>query len=225
MKGKFLISIIVFLQISIQAIGQIDNSKVIETDQFSFQPEKDSKEKQNTMSSAIKINKGAEVTPFGSLEDISKNFPEYSVAKSSISRDMVRTRPVEKDVMVKKFWNGKDVSQVKIKTEIELGRIETSTKSIRIECRDHSYVDGDRVRVMVNGQVLLSNIVLKAGYYVINIDLKEGFNRVDIQALNQGMSGPNTAEFNVFDASGNMVTSKEWNLPTGYVATLVVLKN
>ena len=127
--------------------------------------------------------------------------------------------------MVKKYWNGQDVSINKITTALELGRIETNTRNIRIECRDHSYVDGDQVRLFVNDVIIRSSIVLRAGYYAIDIELEEGFNRIDIKALNQGTSGPNTAEFNVFDETGNLLASKEWNILTGYVATLVVMKN
>jgi hypothetical protein len=131
----------------------------------------------------------------------------------------------EKDVLVKKYWDGKDISDVKLKTKLELGKLETSTQRIRIECRDHSYVDGDRVRLYVNEQVVRSNIILHGGYYTIDIDLNEGFNRIDIEALNQGTSGPNTAEFRVFDGNGNLLADQEWNILTGYIATLVVIKN
>jgi hypothetical protein len=114
---------------------------------------------------------------------------------------------------------------VKLNTKLELGKLETNTKRIRIECRDHSYVDGDRVRLYVNEKVVRRSITLQAGYYAVDIELNEGFNRIDIEALNQGSSGPNTAEFKVFDEEGNMLASKEWNILTGYVATLIVMKN
>jgi hypothetical protein len=44
------------------------------------------------------------------------------------------------------------------------------------------------------------------------------------EALNQGTSGPNTAAFSVYDDSGNLITSNEWNLTTGIKATIVVVK-
>ena len=120
---------------------------------------------------------------------------------------------MEKNVGIKKF-----------QTSLELGTIETSSKSIRIICRDHSYVDGDRVKLYVNEEVIRRSITLQGGYYTININLKEGFNRIDIEALNQGSSGPNTAEFKVLDESGSVLADKEWNILTGYIATLVVMK-
>ncbi len=222
-KGLYFIIGLIFSIVSTQA--QIDNNKVIETDLFGYEPDQQSTQQNNAFEDALKQFQPSEITPFGSLEELAKKFPEFNISKDQNNESFARLKPKPKDVLVKKFFNGQDVSQRKIRTEIELGKIETNTKNIRIECRDHSYVDGDRVRVMVNEQVIRSNIVLKGGYYVLNIDLKEGFNRIDIQALNQGMSGPNTAEFNVYDGNGFLISAKEWNIQTGYVATLVVLKN
>ncbi len=165
------------------------------------------------------------LTLFGSLKDIADNFPAYSVIPQKRNRGMSSRSNVDKDVLVKQFWNGKDISENKIRTSLELGRYETTTPRIRIVCRDHSYVDGDRVKLYVNEQVIRRSITLEAGYYIIDIDLREGFNRIDIEALNQGSSGPNTAEFKVFDDNGNLLAAREWNILTGYVATMVVMKN
>lgn len=206
--------------------AQIDNNKLIETDAFNFEPEKNSDEKQTLFDqSNTTISKGEAITRFGSINDIADNFPQYNVIPNNNNRSMQTNIAQEKDVLVKKYWNGKDVSDVKLKTKLELGKLETTTKRIRIECRDHSYVDGDRIRLYVNEQVVRSNIILYAGYYAIDIDLKEGFNRIDIEALNQGTSGPNTAQFKVFDGGGNLLADQEWNILTGYIATLVVIKN
>ncbi|MCF6223591.1 MAG: hypothetical protein L3J34_07675 [Flavobacteriaceae bacterium] len=218
--------IILYLFISGSVLAQIDNNKVIETNAFSFQPEEKSKEKKILPDVAsVVAKKGETITPFGTMDEISDNFPKYGVIPNKKNKSLQDHNVIEKDVLVKKFWNGKDISDVKIKTKLELGKIETSTDKIRIESRDHSYVDGDRVRLYVNDQVVRSNIILQSGYYVVDIDLKEGFNRIDIEALNQGTSGPNTAEFRVYDGNGNLLADQEWNILTGYVATLVVIKN
>ncbi len=218
--------IILLLIVSGNIFAQIDNYKVIETDAFSFQPEKKSKEKKILPDVAsVVAKKGETITSFGTLNEISDNFPKYGVIPNKKNKSLQDHNVSEKDVLVKKFWNGKDISEVKLKTKLELGKIETSTDKIRIESRDHSYVDGDRVRLYVNEQVVRSNIILQSGYYVVDIDLKEGFNRIDIEALNQGTSGPNTAEFRVYDGNGNLLADQEWNILTGYIATLVVIKN
>jgi hypothetical protein len=81
------------------------------------------------------------------------------------------------------------------------------------------------VRVYLNEKVVYRNIGLQGNYFIINIDLEEGFNRIDIEALNQGSSGPNTAEFLVFDKQGYKIADKEWNMETNQIATLVVIKD
>ncbi len=226
MRNNNLYFFLLILFISSSLIAQIDNNKAIETNAFNFEPEKKSNEKKIVFDTSNTVEKkGEAITLFGSLSDISDNFPQYSVVPNKNNNNMQNHNARDKDVLVKKYWNGKDISDVKLKTKLELGKLETSTQRIRIECRDHSYVDGDRVRLYVNEQVVRSNIILYGGYYSVDIDLKEGFNRIDIEALNQGTSGPNTAEFRVFDDHGNLLADQEWNILTGYVATLVVVKN
>jgi len=226
MQIKYFYFILLTLFISTSSFAQIDNNKRIEIDVFNFEPEKKSDKKIILFDNSNTVEKkGETITFFGSLSDISDNFPKYSVIPNKNNRSMQNHNAREKDVLVKKYWDGKDISDVKLKTKLELGKLETSTQRIRIECRDHSYVDGDRVRLYVNEQVVRSNIILHGGYYTIDIDLNEGFNRIDIEALNQGTSGPNTAEFRVFDGNGNLLADQEWNILTGYIATLVVIKN
>jgi hypothetical protein len=224
LKGFF--SFIIMFFILSNANSQIDSNKEIETDIFNYQPDIEKENEQISFESTYSLErKGEIITLFGTLEEIAKNLPKYDIIKKKKKRGMSDYKRKDKDLLVKKYWNGQDVSINKITTALELGRIETNTRNIRIECRDHSYVDGDQVRLYVNDVIIRSSIVLRAGYYAIDIELEEGFNRIDIKALNQGTSGPNTAEFNVFDETGNLLASKEWNILTGYVATLVVMKN
>jgi len=42
--------------------------------------------------------------------------------------------------------------------------------------------------------------------------------------LNEGFSGPNTAEIRVFDEKGYLLSEKEWNIRIGQIATLGVVK-
>ena len=55
--------------------------------------------------------------------------------------------------------------------------------------------------------------------------LQVGINKIAFIALNQGTSGPNTAAFTVFNDTGNVISSNEWNLATGAKATLVIAKD
>lgn len=108
--------------------------------------------------------------------------------------------------------------------DMYLGDIKTSAKFVGIVCRDHEYVDGDRVRIYANDVIVEPNILLNAGFKGINITLDKGFNRLDFEALNQGSSGPNTAQVNVYDEKGQLLYSNKWLLSTGSKASLIVVQ-
>ncbi|WP_347921857.1 hypothetical protein [Pontimicrobium sp. SW4] len=105
-----------------------------------------------------------------------------------------------------------------------LGDLRTTSKTVVIKCRDHEYVDGDRIKLTVNDVVIHPNIRLYGDFYTIDIDLKEGYNTINFIALNEGESSPNTAQLMVLDPNGNTLTSNKWLIRTGYKATLVIIK-
>ncbi len=105
-----------------------------------------------------------------------------------------------------------------------LGDVKSNGNFIGIVCRDHEYVDGDRVKIYANGDVIEYNMMLDATFKGVNLTLKKGFNQIDFEALNQGTSGPNTAQVNIYDDSGKLISSKKWLLSTGSKATIIVIK-
>ena len=105
-----------------------------------------------------------------------------------------------------------------------LGQFDTKSVFVHVLYRDHEYPDGDRIRVYLNDDVIRPNVLLTQGYGGFKLDLKKGINKIDFQALNQGESGPNTAEFQVYDDKENLVSSNRWNLATGSIATVIVVK-
>lgn len=110
---------------------------------------------------------------------------------------------------------------VKTMSDQFLGEHNVDTKFVNIVCRDHEYPDGDRVQITVNGYIVKHNLLLTSSYRRVEVNLAQGRNIIDIIALNQGESGPNTAEFVVYDDSGRVISSKEWNLLTGVKARIV----
>jgi hypothetical protein len=105
-----------------------------------------------------------------------------------------------------------------------LGRITTEGHLVNVVYRDHQYEDGDVIRVYVNGDIVQSRVTLRNSFHGFDLPLQEGINRIEFEALNQGSSGPNTAELHVYDDKGQLVSAKEWNLLTGYKATITVFK-
>ncbi|HLS30258.1 MAG TPA: hypothetical protein VK021_05345 [Flavobacteriaceae bacterium] len=106
----------------------------------------------------------------------------------------------------------------------DLGKFFTDGDYVKVSWRDAQVVDGDRVDIIVNGEVVVGNVTLLGRFHSIRVDLKDGFTKIQFKALNQGESGPNTAEFKVEDEDGSVLTHDEWNLTTGTVASLVVVK-
>lgn len=109
--------------------------------------------------------------------------------------------------------------------DMYLGDVKTSSKFVGIVCRDHEYVDGDRVKIYANGEVVEPNILLTGSFKGINLNLEKGFNRLDFEALNQGTSGPNTAQVDVYDDMGKLIYSNKWLLSTGSKASLIIVKD
>lgn len=105
-----------------------------------------------------------------------------------------------------------------------LGDFKTASPSVLILCRDFGDVDGDRISVLVNDEVLIADIWLTSEFFKINLPLKKGFNKIDFTALNQGRLGPNTAEMKVYDSEGLLIHSNKWNLSSGSSATIILVK-
>jgi hypothetical protein len=105
-----------------------------------------------------------------------------------------------------------------------LGDVKSNGKYIGIVCRDHEYVDGDRVKIYINDMVVEPNMLLTGVFKGVNVDLQKGFNKLDFEALNHGSSAPNTAQVDVYDDTGQLIYSNKWMLSSGSKATLIITK-
>ncbi|MEO9076152.1 MAG: hypothetical protein ABI263_02540 [Gelidibacter sp.] len=151
---------------------------------------------------------------------IKKQESEFSMFDNSTLRD-----PGE---IFDQKWNKKAVEQgfrMETMEDQFLGHFNITGKKANIRCRDHEYPDGDRVRVFVNGVVFIIDLLLTGNFKSFDVPLVEGINKIEFVALNQGESGPNTAEFQVFDDNGVLVSSKKWNLLTGVTASIILIKD
>ena len=109
-------------------------------------------------------------------------------------------------------------------TDQYFGDFKSKAKFVNVVYRDHGYVDGDIIQVRVNDDITHARVFLSGGFKGFKLDLKKGFNKIDFVALNQGESGPNTAEFKVVDDAGILISANRWNLATGVKATIIVVK-
>lgn len=109
-------------------------------------------------------------------------------------------------------------------TDQYFGDFKSTAKFINVVYRDHGYTDGDVIQVRVNDDIIHARVFLTGAFKGFKLDLQKGFNKIDFVALNQGESGPNTAEFRVVDDAGILVSHNQWNLATGVKATIIVVK-
>jgi len=166
-------------------------------------------------------------SPKGLTSKSSKQYFSYE-KNSDVNNDDIDLS--KQSTLVKPTWKirqdfleGKNKNS-DLNRDFFLGNIETRSNYVMIKCRDHEYVDGDRIRLVLNGSVIHPNIILNSGYYSVDIDLEDGYNNIDFIALNEGQSSPNTAQLIVLDQFGNEISNKSWLLSTGYKAKLVIFK-
>lgn len=114
--------------------------------------------------------------------------------------------------------------QIVFRRNQNLGDFRTKSKTARVAYRDYGQVDGDQIRVKLNDNVLEKGVFLDSNFQGFEITLVEGFNKIDFEALNQGALGPNTAELQVYDDKGNVISASQWNLGTGFKATIIITK-
>jgi hypothetical protein len=114
--------------------------------------------------------------------------------------------------------------QIVFRRNQDLGNYKTNSLTAKVSYRDYGEVDGDQIRVLLNDKTIVPGVYLDSDFQGFEIILVEGFNKIDFEALNQGRLGPNTAEFRVYDDKGNLISASQWNLGTGFKATIIVTK-
>ncbi|WP_166925800.1 hypothetical protein [Flavobacterium poyangense] len=112
-----------------------------------------------------------------------------------------------------------------IKKNISLGDFRTQSNYFVVKFRDFGAIDGDLVKVSSNDIVINPQLFLDASFKEVRITLQKGFNKLDFEALNIGTLGGNTAEIQVYDDKGVLVTNDYWNnLAAGFKASIIVTK-
>jgi len=149
--------------------------------------------------------------PDANLKD---NKPERFINSNELYLSRLNRKETESNKNINKF-----------KVDQFLGEIRNDGEYVNIILRDHEYPDGDLIKVEVNENIVMPAILLTEKAKGFKLDLKSGFNVVDFIALNQGSSGPNTAEIIVYDDQGKLVGTNRWNLATGVKATYIIYKN
>ena len=164
--------------------------------------------------SVFKLNTTPEVTS-------SKSILETNTLQFTNPNDFKNPGDIYKEKLNRK--SGEDESKMFRKDQY-LGDFRSKSAYVKISYRDFGEVDGDEIRVLVNDKEVVSRVFLEGSFKGLELGLEKGFNKIDFEALNQGYSGPNTAEFQVYDDKGQLVSANQWNLATGFKATIIIVK-
>ncbi|EIA09055.1 hypothetical protein [Flavobacterium frigoris] len=121
-----------------------------------------------------------------------------------------------------------DASYLNVK-DLNFGVIRTKSKTLMIRVRDYGAIDGDLIKATIirnyKSTVLANNLYLDTNFKDIKIELQEGLNYLELEALNRGALGGNTGAFYIYDAEGNMLMSDLWNnFDTGVKSKFTFIK-
>lgn len=123
-----------------------------------------------------------------------------------------------------KLYKKPDTNGSLYKRNQYLGGFRTKSFTSTVRYRDAAAIDGDKIKVYLNDKVIEPEVTMDGEYKGFKINLREGINKIDIEALNEGFASPNTAEFQIYDDKGKVIESSQWNVGTGYKATVLLLK-
>lgn len=108
--------------------------------------------------------------------------------------------------------------------DMYLGDFKTRDSIVGIAFRDHGEIDGDRIMIVVNDEIVSYNTLLSGSYKTLQIKLKEGFNSIEFRALNQGYAGLNTAQLVALNKENEILMGNNWFLSTGSKANMMIYK-
>lgn len=152
--------------------------------------------------------------------DLTKKTEEFTMVK----KEEFVNRGTEYEDRVNQSVQRKGESNEAFRGNQSFGEIRTKAGYFNIISADYGLEDGDRIRVLVNDRVVIPEFMLTNNSRALMINLQPGFNKIEFEAMNQGTSGPNTAQFTVYDDNDKMLMSNQWNLATGFKASIMVIK-
>lgn len=158
---------------------------------------------------------------FGENVSLLKKKPEEE--KSIFEKEQFASPAKEyTDKMNKQITDGKIYDYYK--KDYLLATYKCSTTIAKFALKDFGEPDGDVVRIWLNDEIVINAITLENGYREIQLNLRNGQNLLVIEALNEGMVSPNTAQFSIFNDKGEIIGNNLSGLLTNVKATIIINK-
>ena len=111
------------------------------------------------------------------------------------------------------------------KRHISMGEIRYNGNKVIIMCRDFGMEDGDKIQIYLNDVIVQGVFTMTNRGAQVHVPLQDGFNNIEIQAVNMGVYAPNTAQF-IMTGENNkeLLMEGSWNLATGFKARFLIVK-
>lgn len=154
--------------------------------------------------------------------DLPKSISQKDIKKQEVTAELPKTSLINTAKIIDKPVS---LDVVNYNRNQNLGSYKTGSLTAKVRYRDAAYVDGDKIRIYLNDKVVDYEVVLDSEFKGFEIKLEKGLNKIDFEALNEGFASPNTAEFEVYDDKGSIISSSQWNLGTDYKGTLILMKD
>lgn len=115
------------------------------------------------------------------------------------------------------------------RTDVDFGVIRTKSNFLIVRVRDFGAIDGDLIKATViydyKNTVLANNLFLGAAFDDIRVNLNDGLNYLELEALNRGRLGGNTGNFEIYDENGKQLISNYWdNIDKGVKSKFTFIK-
>lgn len=176
-----------------------------------------------------------ETNIFGTKPKVDNSFPigapenHFSmIQKKQFEHKMgdVYQAKMEKDLSATLVREGlKEDDRLLIKIDVNFGEIRTKSKFFIVKYRDFMYIDGDLIKATMNHKMIGRVMELYSSYNQFIVDIEEGINTFELEAMSKGTSGGNTCEFHIYDDQGKEVRSDFWdNWDAGVKGTFVIIK-
>ncbi|MFY7742113.1 MAG: hypothetical protein ACOVQR_05670 [Flavobacterium sp.] len=140
------------------------------------------------------------------------NFEKVKSKTTKIDKKIQKTNRIDKEtkekISMKKMMDSLNLNILKEDKNLN---IFTSFGKVEIKINDNGIEDGDKITIYHNKMKVLENYTVTKSIKTITLNLKNGENLVEIEALNEGNIKPNTATITIKDEKNEIKTISKLN--------------
>jgi len=107
----------------------------------------------------------------------------------------------------------------------DFGNFETTSDTAILSFADDgNQLDGDTIRILVNDVIVVSKAVLSRELESYSINLEPGFNKIEVEAIDEGKYKPMSMFLSIRDGYNVLFRKKSYPLSIGSVSRIIIVK-